>query len=100
MRKAGEISSEAIEEAMKLTHPGISEHQLFAIVDYQSRMRGAEILAYPPVVASGKNANIIHYISNNQVVNNGDLILMDAGTIYLFLYFFFTTYTKLIDDIL
>lgn len=79
MRRAGEISSLAIEKAMAVTKPGVTEHQLFATVDYESRMRGAEILAYPPVVASGKNANIIHYISNNQIVNDGDLILMDAG---------------------
>lgn len=79
MRRAGEISSIAIEKAMVVTKPGVTEHQLFATVDYESRMRGAEILAYPPVVASGRNANIIHYISNNQIVNDGDLILMDAG---------------------
>jgi Xaa-Pro aminopeptidase len=42
-------------------------------------MRGAEYLAYPPVVAGGDRANIIHYISNNQVVTEGEMVLMDAG---------------------
>lgn len=89
MRRACEISSLAIEKAMEITKPGLTEHQLFATVDYESRMRGAEILAYPPVVASGRNANIIHYISNNQIVDDGNLILMDAGTIHSFLHFIF-----------
>ncbi len=79
MKRAALISSAAIQRAMEVTQPGISEHQLFATVDYESRMRGAEILAYPPVVASGKNANIIHYINNNQVMQDGELVLMDAG---------------------
>lgn len=85
MRRAGEISSIAIERAMKVTKPGMTEHQLFATVDYESRMLGAKILAYPPVVASGKNAKIIHYIDNNQVMKDGDLVLMDAGDIFFYL---------------
>lgn len=58
---------------------GITEHELYAKVDYECRSNGANHLAYPPVVASGNRANIIHYINNNQVVKDGDLILMDAG---------------------
>lgn len=79
MRKTCEISAEAIKQTMKVTKPGMTEHQLFSIVDHECRMRGAEILAYPPVVAAGNNATIIHYIDNNQEIKDGDLILMDAG---------------------
>ena len=42
-------------------------------------MRGAAHLAYPPVVAGGQRANIIHYINNDQLLRDGDLVLMDAG---------------------
>jgi Xaa-Pro aminopeptidase len=79
MRKAGEVSCESINQAIQITRPGVSEHQLFATVDYESRMRGAETLAYVPVVASGTNANIIHYIDNRQILGEGELVLMDAG---------------------
>lgn len=79
MRQAGKISSEAIEETMRITKPGMTEHQLFAKVDYEVKIRGAAFLAYPPVVAAGNNATIIHYIDNNQMIKDGDLILMDAG---------------------
>lgn len=43
-------------------------------------MKDAQFLAYPPVVAAGNNANIIHYINNTQVAKDGDLVLMDAGS--------------------
>ena len=58
---------------------GDSEHQIFARVDYHCRMDNASFLAYPPVVAAGSNANIIHYVNNSQIANDGDLVLMDAG---------------------
>lgn len=60
---------------------GISESQLFAKVDYECRLRGAEFLAYPPVVAGADRATIIHYINNNQLVLDNEMVLMDAGTI-------------------
>ncbi|XP_043479995.1 xaa-Pro aminopeptidase 3-like [Leptopilina heterotoma] len=82
MQRSCDIASDAIAKAISSSKPGISEHQLFAIVDYQSRMNGAEFLAYPPVVAGGKNACTIHYITNNQIVKNGEMVLMDAGCEY------------------
>lgn len=44
-------------------------------------MAGAEYLAYPPVVAGGDRATIIHYVNNNQKVFSGEMILMDAGNL-------------------
>lgn len=79
MRESCRIASDAIVKTIRSSKPEMSEHQLFATVDYECRMRGAEYLAYPPVVAAGRNANIIHYINNNQIIQNGDLVLMDAG---------------------
>ncbi|XP_073993281.1 xaa-Pro aminopeptidase 3 isoform X2 [Rhodnius prolixus] len=79
MIKSAEIASDAIKLTLMSTKPGVTEHQLFATVDYHCRMKGAEFLAYPPVVAAGDNANIIHYINNSQQIKKEDLILMDAG---------------------
>ena len=45
-------------------------------------MLGAQFLAYPPVVAAGNNANTIHYIQNTGLVEEGDMVLMDAGCEY------------------
>lgn len=80
MRKTCKIASEAFIETIGFTKPGRTEHELNSKFDYEIKMRGAQILAYPPVVASGKNANIIHYIQNNQMCYPGDLLLMDAGS--------------------
>lgn len=79
MKKSCEIASDAIKKAMRSSRPSISEAALQAQVDFECRINGAEYLAYPPVVASGPRANIIHYINNDNIVNDGDLILMDAG---------------------
>jgi len=81
MRKTCEIASESINRTISESKPGDSEHHLFARVDYNCRMKNANFLAYPPVVASGKNATTIHYINNSQIIHNGDLVLMDAGEI-------------------
>ena len=82
MRQTCRISGESIAATMKATTAPVLEHQLFAMVDYQCRMRGGDHLAYPPVVAGGTRANIIHYINNNQVINPGEMVLMDAGELF------------------
>ncbi|XP_049821354.1 xaa-Pro aminopeptidase 3 isoform X2 [Aethina tumida] len=79
MQQSCDIASEAISETIKTSTPGCCESSLFAKVDYESRVRGAEFLAYPPVVAGGERATTIHYINNNQIVQSNELVLMDAG---------------------
>ncbi|XP_053949572.1 xaa-Pro aminopeptidase 3 [Anastrepha ludens] len=82
MRRTCQIASRAINEVIAESKPGISEHHLFASVDYKCRMKNASYLAYPPVVASGNNATTIHYINNTQLTRSGELVLMDAGCEY------------------
>lgn len=79
LKESAEIASRGIESAMAITKPGLTEHHLFATVDYFCRINGAEHLAYPPVVATGVNANTIHYIDNIQEIKDGEMILMDSG---------------------
>ncbi|KAH9513808.1 Xaa-Pro aminopeptidase 3 [Bulinus truncatus] len=73
------VACESFTQVMKFSKPQINEAHLWAKMDFECRMRGAEFLAYPPVVAGGPRANIIHYITNNQVIQDGHLVLMDAG---------------------
>lgn len=82
MRKTCEVGSQAVNETIRKSYVGISESQIFAEVDYQCRMNGASMLAYPPVVAGGKNATIIHYIHNTQLVEKEKMVLLDAGCEY------------------
>ncbi|KAH0839539.1 peptidase M24 [Lanmaoa asiatica] len=69
-------------QTMRFTRPGISESAIAAHFEYLCCLSGSQRLAYVPVVASGPNALIIHYTSNNQVVQDGEMILMDAGCEY------------------
>lgn len=82
LRTSVEIASESFIEVIKYSKPGVNESHLYAKMDFECRTRGADYLSYPPVVAGGDRANIIHYISNNQIVKDGELILMDAGCEY------------------
>ncbi|XP_076319336.1 xaa-Pro aminopeptidase 3-like [Tachypleus tridentatus] len=82
MQHSAEIACESLTEVMRSSHPGVSEAQLFAKMDFECRIRGAERLAYPPVVAGGSRANVIHYIANNQRILPGEMVLMDAGCEY------------------
>jgi intermediate cleaving peptidase 55 len=82
MRTSGKIAGRAFAKAMKQTRPGLTEHQLHAILEYEIKMNGASGLSYVPVVASGKNALILHYVSNQDVLKDGDLVLVDCGAEY------------------
>lgn len=64
---------------MKFTSPQRGENQIYAKFDYECRMRGAQMMAYVPVVAGGSNALTMHYVNNDQPLHDGDLLLMDAG---------------------
>lgn len=65
MKESGRIAGIAFRHAMKMTKPGMNEHQIAAILEYHSKMFGAEGLSYVPVVASGSNSLILHYVINN-----------------------------------
>ncbi|XP_072040288.1 xaa-Pro aminopeptidase 3-like [Amphiura filiformis] len=82
MRKSVSIASQAFAEVMKFSRPGINESTLYAKMDFECRIRDAEFLAYPPVVAGGDRANTLHYIANNQLIHDGEMVLMDAGCEY------------------
>ena len=82
MRRAGEISARAHCRAMKISKPGIYEYQLQAEIEHEFMVSGASAPAYTSIVGGGKNGCILHYIENRQKINNGDLVLIDAGCEY------------------
>lgn len=82
MRKAAEISADAHIRAMQTCKPGMHEYQLEAEMTHEFQRQGARSHAYTPIVGSGANACILHYISNDHVIKNGEIILIDAGSEY------------------
>jgi Xaa-Pro aminopeptidase len=79
MLRAGEISGRAHARAMRAARAGIFEYELEAELLYEFRRNGAQFPAYTTIVASGANACVLHYIANNRRIEDGDLVLIDAG---------------------
>src|SRR5437762_11552128 len=78
-RRACEISRDAHIEAMRYARPGLYEYQVQAALEYVFRVNGSPRNGYPSIVASGPNACILHYSENNRQMEDGDLLLIDAG---------------------
>ena len=79
IRQAIAIACEAHREAMRSARPGMLEYELEALIDFTFRRRGASGPAYPSIVASGPNATVLHYTSNDRPLGAEELILIDAG---------------------
>ncbi|KAI9864229.1 MAG: hypothetical protein M1824_005624 [Vezdaea acicularis] len=80
MRRAGQFSGRAITNAMQSTFD--TEKSLDAFLEWQFKVQGCDTSAYIPVVAGGTNALSIHYVQNNDVLSQHDLVLVDAGGQY------------------
>ena len=78
MQLSAQYSAETHMMVMKTVKPGMYEYQVAAIFDSEFTKRNSRH-AYPPIVAGGNNACVLHYIENNKKLNDGDLLLVDAG---------------------
>ncbi|MGD8558728.1 MAG: Xaa-Pro aminopeptidase [Gammaproteobacteria bacterium] len=78
MRKAAKISAQAHIRAMQVCKPDMMENEVEAEILHHFRVHGC-VEAYPSIVGGGANGCILHYIDNNQPLNDGDLLLIDAG---------------------
>ena len=81
MRKSAKIAVQAHINAMKACKPGMYEYQLEAELLYHFNHNGAG-WAYPSIVGGGANSCILHYTENNQPLNDGEMVLIDAGAEY------------------
>ena len=82
MEKAAQISVAAHKQAMLTVRPGMKEYELEAELNYVFMKSGARQPAYNNIVASGSNACVLHYIKNDETIDDGDLVLIDAGAEY------------------
>ena len=79
MRRAARITAAAHRRAMQATRPGRNEYEIEAELLHEFRRNGAQFPAYSPIVAGGSNACVLHYVANNALLRDGDLLLIDAG---------------------
>jgi Xaa-Pro aminopeptidase len=79
MRRAARIAAGAHRRAMQRARPGTYEYEIEAELLYEFRRNGAQFPAYSPIVASGANACVLHYVFNDAPLRDGALLLIDAG---------------------
>jgi Xaa-Pro aminopeptidase len=78
MRQSARIAVGAHSRAMRACRPGLMEYEIEAEFLHEFRRHGADC-SYPPIVATGANACVLHYRANNAELADGDLVLIDAG---------------------
>lgn len=81
MRHAAKTSIQAHQRAMKICQPGMYEYQIEAEILHEFRQAGMDA-AYTSIVGGGENGCILHYIDNNEILQEHDLLLIDAGAEY------------------
>jgi len=81
-KMACEITRDAFIRVLKFVKPGVAEYEIEAELTHEFLKQRATGNAYNPIIASGANANVLHYIDNNQVCNGGDILLLDFGAEY------------------
>ena len=82
LEHAGQLSAEAHNKAMQAACKGVTEYQLEAEILYHFMRNNARSPSYNSIVAAGKNACTLHYVQNNAVLQDGQLVLIDAGAEY------------------
>ena len=82
LRKAAAISADAHVRAMQTCRPGLMEYQIEAELLHEFMQQGAHSAAYPCIVGSGANSCVLHYSDNTREMQEGDILLIDAGAEY------------------
>ena len=82
IQKACKITERGFRRILDKTRPGVMEYELEAEYLHEFVRNRSKGFAYTPIIASGNNANVLHYIENNQECKDGDLLLMDVGAEY------------------
>ena len=82
IKKACDITEMGFRRILKFIKPGIWEYEIEAELLHEFISNRSKGFAYSPIIASGKNANILHYIKNNSQCKSGELILIDSAAEY------------------
>ncbi|MEH6535661.1 MAG: aminopeptidase P N-terminal domain-containing protein [Psychroserpens sp.] len=82
LKKAVRISAMGQREIMKAMHPGMSEAEVQGVHEFIYKTYGSEYEGYPSIVGAGNNGCVLHYIENNKMKVENDLVLMDLGAEY------------------
>ena len=81
IKQAIEVTSQGFHQVLRMVKPGVKEYEIEAEWAREFIRRRSKF-AYTPIVASGANACVLHYLQNDQACKKGDLLLMDVGACY------------------
>jgi Xaa-Pro aminopeptidase len=82
MQEACNITEKAFRRILKFVKPGVKEYEIEAEFVHEFVRNGSRGFAYEPIIASGSNSCVLHYIENNKVCKAGDVLLLDVGAEY------------------
>lgn len=82
MQTACDITEKGFRRLLGFVKPGVWEHEIEAELIHEFIRNRSKGFAYPPIIAAGNNANVLHYLENNKECKDGDLILMDVAAEY------------------
>ena len=82
IKKACSITEKGFRRILKFVEPGVWEYEIEAEFSHEFLVNRSRKFAYSPIIASGNNSNVLHYIDNNQQCKKGDLLLLDVGAEY------------------
>jgi len=82
MQTACNITEKGFRRLLKFVRPGVWEHEIEAELLHEFVRNRSKGFAYPPIIAAGNSANVLHYLENNKECKAGDLILMDVAAEY------------------
>lgn len=82
MQEACDITARGFERLLKFVKPGVMEFEIEAELAHEFIRSGSRGFAYEPIIASGENSCVLHYIDNDKVCKDGDILLLDVGAEY------------------
>ena len=82
IQKACNITEKGVRRILPIIKPGIMEYEIEAELMHEFLKNRSSGFAYQPIIGSGKNSCVLHYIENNQECKDGDILLMDFGAEY------------------
>ena len=82
LQKAADITKDGFVRILKMVKPGVAEYEIEAEFIHEFLRQRSKGFAYTPIIASGKNACVLHYIENSRVCHDGDVLLLDVAAEY------------------
>ena len=82
LEEAIRITNDGFHRVLRFVKPGVKEYEIEAEMIHEFVRQGAQGFAFPPIIGSGKNACVLHYVTNNHVCHEGDMVLLDFGARY------------------